>query len=354
LISGYGRLLNKVEFQCVRQLLTDRLDAIKLIAHPIEGGGGAGEILARPSRMRNMDETENAAMSKKSIVIFLSLLLLLSWAVQGLAIYFVRDLNSPRAMPWLITLMFFPTLAAVIYRFGFNREAFRRISFRPRKPLYLILAALIPAVIALATLATVHVAGWGRSDYFVFSPGAVEVVKGPWLLGVGSQSFWIFAANIAATAIVFALINSVTAVGEEFGWRGFLQRQMIERFGTLGGVTLLGTAWAFWHLPANLAGYNYPDTPMLGGLLLFPLMLISDSFIMAWLTIRGKSFWPAVLMHGSGNGVQEGILSHIALAENVSRLRVDLVAILVSAVLGLLCAWSLVRHPLEKGHRSGD
>ena len=293
--------------------------------------------------MKEMNEQENPAMSRKSIIIFLLLLLLVSWAMQGLAIYLVGDLNSARAAPWLVSLMFFPTLAALIYRFGFHREAFRHVRFRLGNPLFLILASLIPAATALAVLAIVESLGWGRSDYFSFSSLAVDVSKGPWVLGLGSQSWWMFAANIAATAIVFSLINSVAAVGEEFAWRGFLQGHMIANFEMLRGITLLGLVWAFWHLPANLAGYNYTKTPVLGGLVLFPLLLVSESFVMAWLTLRARSFWPAVLMHGSGNGIHEGVLRHITLTEHVAPLRVDVISIIVSMALGLVCAFAIAR-----------
>jgi len=120
---------------------------------------------------------------------------------------------------------------------------------------------------------------------------------------------------------------------------------MIDNFGIIGGVALLGLVWAYWHLPANLAGYNYPHAPVLGGLVLFPALLVADSFVMAWLTIRAKSFWPAVLMHGSGNGIQEGILSQIVLIEGVSPLRNDLTVIAVTWLLGVACASALCRSP---------
>ncbi len=291
--------------------------------------------------MTGMKET--SVMSKKSIIVFVSLLLLVSWAVQGLAIYVVGDLNSVRATPWLISLMFFPTIAALIYRFGFNRDAFRHVHAWPGNPIYLFLAALVPAATSLVVLAIVEFAGWGHCEFFAFSSHSVQLLKGPWVLGSGVQSWWMFAANIAATAIVFSLINSVVAVGEEFCWRGFLQGHMIEKFGTIGAITLLGLIWAYWHLPSNLAGYNYTQTPVLGGLVLFPVQLVAESLVMAWLTIRARSFWPAVVMHGSGNGIGEGILSHITLAEHVSQLRVDMTSIIVALVLGIACAWVLVR-----------
>jgi len=138
-------------------------------------------------------------------------------------------------------------------------------------------------------------------------------------------------------------VNSIPAVGEEFAWRGFLQTPMMDNFGMIGGVALLGLVWAYWHLPANLVGYNYPHSPVLGGLVLFPALLLADSFIMAWLTIRAKSFWPAVLMHGSGNGIQEGILGRITLAEGMPRLWIDFTTLAVAAVLGVVCTVALMR-----------
>jgi len=38
---------------------------------------------------------------------------------------------------------------------------------------------------------------------------------------------------------------------------------------------------------------------------------------MAWLTISAQSFWPAVLMHGSGNGIEDGVVSSIQFTTGV-------------------------------------
>lgn len=281
-------------------------------------------------------------MSKASIIRFLAVLLLASWAVQGVMLYCVHDPESDAAIPWLISLMFVPTIAAVIYRFGFNRAAFRHVTLRPGNPLYVVLGALIPAATAFAVLAVVILTGWGGSQYVSFIASGAEVVKGPWLLGAGSQAWPLFALNVAVTAVAFAAVNSVSAVGEEFGWRGFLQRHMIDQFGVTRGVALLGVVWAFWHLPTLLAGYNHPETPILGGFVLFPILLTADSFVMAWLTIRARSFWPAVLMHGSINGIHEGICQRIDLSPGIGRIYVDVVAIVASMVVGAVCLRALI------------
>jgi len=291
-------------------------------------------------------------MSKASIIRFLAALLLASWAVQGLMLYFAGSPDSAAAAPWLVGIMFFPTVAAILYRVGFNKTAFRHVTLRLGNPAYLLLAALIPAATALIVLGVVLLAGWGQSDYFTFGRAGVTILDGPWLLGLGAQSWPAFAANIALTAAAYAAVNCVATVGEEFGWRGFLQQPMIEQFGLTGGVALLGVVWGAWHLPTILAGYNYPDTPVLGGLVLFPVLLTAASFVMAWLTIRAGSFWPAVVMHGSVNGVHQGIVQHITLTPGITRLYVDLTEIVVTLIVGAVCLWALTASGRRPGHQT--
>ncbi|MDE5823371.1 MAG: CPBP family intramembrane metalloprotease [Lachnospiraceae bacterium] len=38
-------------------------------------------------------------------------------------------------------------------------------------------------------------------------------------------------------------------LGEEYGWRYYLQPLMQKRFGIRGGVLVLGVVWGIWHLP---------------------------------------------------------------------------------------------------------
>lgn len=240
-------------------------------------------------------------------------------------------------MPWLISLMFVPSLWSIGYLTIFNRKAWKFVRFWPGNPLYLLLAAFIPACIAFATLAIVVKLNWGSSSFFHFAPFGAAVLHGPWVMGNGDQGWAFFAVNVAATAILFACLNGLTAVGEEFGWRGVLHTHFIARFGFLRGVTLLGFIWAIWHVPMNLAGYNYADAPMLGTFVLFPLKLIAVSFIMAWLTLRVRSFWPAMLMHGSGNGIEEAVVSSLTLKSGIWPLTGYVLQIGVTIALALIC-----------------
>jgi len=39
------------------------------------------------------------------------------------------------------------------------------------------------------------------------------------------------------------------ALGEEFGWRGYAQDKLVDRFGQIKGTLVLGLLWSLWHLP---------------------------------------------------------------------------------------------------------
>ncbi len=286
-------------------------------------------------------------MTKRGLWIFLTSLVLVTWVIECLAIYYVGDLDSPAAAPWLLAVMFAPTLWSVVY-LAFHRESFSVVAWKPGKLSGLLLGALTPVGVAIATVGVIIHLQQGASQYFIFGGAGVSIARGPWLFGVGEQSWAFFTANIFVTAIVFAVINGVVTVGEEFGWRGLLQPMMIERFGITRGVAILGFVWAIWHLPANLSGYNYPEAPVLGALVIFPIELIAASFIMAAITIWARSFWPAVLMHGSINSVFESIISRIDLVEGMSPIYGHLVSIAFLVGLAVL-SWLLLITVLRRG-----
>ncbi len=276
-------------------------------------------------------------MSVRTLTVFIVSLLLATWSIQVAGLVLVGDPGKPAMIPYLVGSMFMPAIWSLGYLLMFNRKAWRFVRFWPGNPLWLVLAVLIPALIAFAVLAVCELAGWGSSSYFTFSGAGADILKGPWKLGTGEQDWARFALNMAVTALFFAVFNSTVAIGEEFSWRGHLQHHLIARLGMIRGVVLLGFVWAMWHLPMNLAGYNYGQSPLLGALVLFPLQLIAMSFIMAWITLRARSFWPAVLLHGSGNGIEEGVVSSIALQAGVDPMTASYLQLGITVALGLIC-----------------
>lgn len=147
-----------------------------------------------------------------------------------------------------------------------------------------------------------YLVAWGYPVAFVLI-GLVFVS----LLGTATVDF----NNIAKTfpsalaqisVLTFPFINFIPALGEEYGWRGFLQPALTKRVGTLQGLTLTGVIWGLWHSPMGWQGYNYWQYPGLIGVGLFTVFSILLSYFLGWLRIRSNSCIPAALGHGAING----------------------------------------------------
>lgn len=280
-------------------------------------------------------------MRPRAIALYCLLTYALSWGVQAVAIALSGgDMENPAIVPFLAATMFTPTLAAILFLI-FHPPSRKGLLWKPtlKLPAMLVAGVLVPTLCAFAVVAVVQAMGWGHSGWFTFSAEGVSISGGPWVLGKGAFDWPRFILNVVLTGGLFAGTNSVVAIGEEFGWRAFLQGHLIDRLGMTRGVILLGLIWSFWHLPSLLAGYNYPDHPVLGGLVLFPIDLVATSFFFAWLTLTARSFWPAMIAHAAGNSIQEGVVSNLDMAR--PQLFEDLTSLAVSVIVGLV-SWGLL------------
>jgi membrane protease YdiL (CAAX protease family) len=98
-----------------------------------------------------------------------------------------------------------------------------------------------------------------------------------------------------------------------------------------------------WHLPAQLAGYNFPDNPIFGSFIISPIELIAVSFFLGWLTLKSGTFIPAAIAHGAGNSIQEGVISNINI--HVPRIYEDLITLLTTVVIGLVFLYLINKAP---------
>lgn len=133
-----------------------------------------------------------------------------------------------------------------------------------------------------------------------------EVKNAGLLLGTGAQSFLYFGFNVFLTTILGAIITTfLGALGEEIGWRGYLQGAMSEKYGKVKGTLFVGVIWAYWHVPANLAGINGDENVFLTTFVTFPLTVIFMSFVLGWLQDTSKAIWVAAFFHGYNNTVSD-------------------------------------------------
>jgi len=84
-------------------------------------------------------------------------------------------------------------------------------------------------------------------------------------------------------------------LGEEIGWRGFLQSKIKEKYLSVITGLIVGLIWAIWHLPIFLIK-EMPHRKL--PLDQFIITLILISIIISFFQIRAKSgIWPALIIH---------------------------------------------------------
>jgi len=95
-------------------------------------------------------------------------------------------------------------------------------------------------------------------------------------------------------------INVIPALGEEWGWRGWLLPALLP-LGRWPAILLVGVVWGLWHAPVILVGYNYPLEPAPVALLLMVGFCVAAGSLLGWLRLRSDSVWPCAIGHGFVN-----------------------------------------------------
>ena len=101
------------------------------------------------------------------------------------------------------------------------------------------------------------------------------------------------------TVVMGPFLGLIIAFGEEYGWRGYLQTELI-RLGRVRGVFLLGVIWGVWHWPVIWMGYNYPGQPILGSLAMVVFCVIF-SYFLAYAVFKSQGVWTAAYLHALNN-----------------------------------------------------
>lgn len=171
------------------------------------------------------------------------------------------------------------------------------------------LVALVQASPAIALLVTWTVLRHDLTAILPLKPAApasffrqLGIVAGASVAYAALTFVLAFAANALPTELPYSgwmlvlllLLQFVGALGEEVGWRGFLQPAFANRFGVFVAAVIVGIIWASWHLD------RLADPGMFFG---FALTSIAVSFAMAAFT--GGSWWQrgvlAALLHWTMN-----------------------------------------------------
>lgn len=180
------------------------------------------------------------------------------------------------------------------------------------------LSALAPSVAAALVIAASgeSVRDWFRSvaklrvhpKWYVAAiavPFGIVYATGVVSWALGGPIDWA-AFEVSLTTIVISVVIGTLLGGgqEEFGWRGFAQPELQERYGAFSAALIIGVFWGLWHLPQFLPGGMRADWPPALVASYF-VGIVGFSVLLAWVfNGSGGSAWLAMVMHGADNATQ--------------------------------------------------
>ncbi|HMG06189.1 MAG TPA: type II CAAX endopeptidase family protein [Chthoniobacterales bacterium] len=229
----------------------------------------------------------------KKIAVFYALTMLFSGVFDALVL--VAGKMDAGNLLYVTGSMWSPALAAFVTK-AIHGESIRELRWNWGAAKYAWLGYLIPIAYALPVYLFVWLGGFGGfADAAFIKRTAVTFGWSNFPAGVTLTLFVLLTGTLG-------LVGKLSrALGEEIGWRGFLVPELAKVVGFPAVGLISGLMWAAYHFPALIfADYN-AGTPVWYGLSCFTLMVVADSFILAWLTLRSGSLWPAAIFHGSHN-----------------------------------------------------
>ena len=285
-------------------------------------------------------------------------------------------MNEPRARVWRKIACFYAL--TLVFSFIFGGFILRAGKLEAGNLLFVTGAMWSPA---LAVFSTKKLFGenvrdlpwrWPQARYAwlaYFTPVAyaVPVYLIAWATGLGAFDGSLLSKiasdfgwqNFPATLVLFLFVFTTAtlgmvaklsrALGEEIGWRGFLVPELSKVVGFPGVGLISGLMWAFFHYPVLLfADYN-TGTPAWYGATCFTISAVGGSFIMAWLTLRARSVWPAAILHASHNLFIQSILTPLTKDTGPTKFIIDEfgIGLVTTITIGAIMAWvSVARRPL--------
>jgi membrane protease YdiL (CAAX protease family) len=242
------------------------------------------------------------ASSRVQVLTYVVILLVFSSFFYFLIIH-SGSLGYGRGM-YVFGLMWCPALAGML-TLRLNGRSMADIGWKWGETKYQLRSWYIPilyASIAYAIIWIFHFGAFGNPAYYDGMTKSMHLGGPPWI----SVVLGIFLLG------TFGMVRSVSAaLGEEIGWRGFLVPELAKTTSFTATSLISGIVWSLWHYPILIfADYN-AGTPTWYGLTCFTVMVISISFIFAWMRLKSGSVWTAAILHASHNLYIQGVFTPI-------------------------------------------
>jgi len=224
---------------------------------------------------------DESKRSSGAVAWFVVLAYVFAWAWSVPLVLAGETVEQGRAWPTHVPSLLAPLLAAALVTgFTSGRAGLRDLVRRMRRwrlsPVWWLVVASPIVVLGLA-LAGMRLAGqdlpaWG--DFAMFN---------------GLPAY-----GVVWTLLLVFVLNGL---GEETGWRGFLQDRLQERLNPLPATLVVALIWAVWHTPFFFILSTYTEFNAMT-LIMFPLGLASGAIVLTWLyNHTGRSILAVALWH---------------------------------------------------------
>ena len=247
-------------------------------------------------------------MSKmKPIFLFVLLAFLLTWLFWWITWFQIEWLGDISGRWWKYLAMWMPAFSYWIVKQSFPEDAALGASFSlniKKKWKYYLAALWGPAVLSVLGMGLYFLL---FQDQFSLDFETLQDVIGQTGKKATADSIRaVIFAQLFASVTFAPLLNSLFALGEEIGWRGYLYTSLRSHFSPLQTHCLVALIWSLWHLPINLQGYNfgvnYWGYPWLGVVAMF-IFCFSLQILLSWVMEKTGSLWAPAVLHGAVNAI---------------------------------------------------
>ena len=246
----------------------------------------------------------HAAFNKKGTIKYLIWTFLIAWAAQVVVTVLYRNGLAVFGQLLMAVMMFVPLLGVLL-----SGQTLSGMGWKPRlkgKIKILLAAWFLPALLTAVGAAVYFAVFPGHfdlsGDYLVSAAGAEVMAQ----LEAQGLTYPMYILISVIGCLTYApLVNMISAVGEEAGWRGFLYPQLKAKFGKGKGWLIGGIIWGIWHWPVMwLIGYEY-GTDYVGfpvvGMLIFCIFTTAAGILCDWLYEKTNCIWIPSIFHGAIN-----------------------------------------------------
>jgi membrane protease YdiL (CAAX protease family) len=251
--------------------------------------------------------TQRNRLDIRGIGLYVGLAFGLAWLAVSPLWLSGAGLRHPLTGVLLPLMMFTPAIATLIVvalarrpQAGIVTATGLRLGKGRRWGWYWLLAWTVPALLAIAAPFVGALFGLFPLDITEFS-GFRELLEAAGQGAVLEQvPIQVIIGGQLLSILLAPALNALFTFGEEWGWRGYLLPALLP-LGQWPALLISGAIWGLWHAPVILLGYNYPQHPQLGVLLMTAFCVIIG-VLFGWTRLATGSVWPAVIAHGALNG----------------------------------------------------